>query len=275
MRLLAPLAAFFFVMMVAVAPVAAAPAAELWGRWMAQNPDSTLGVDHSAWDAFVTTYVAEGDDGINRIAYGRVTDVDRTALDTYIGRLEAAPVSTLSRARQLPYWINLYNALTVRAVLEHYPVASIREIDISPGLFADGPWGKKLVSIEGEPVSLDDIEHRILRPIWKDPRVHYAVNCASIGCPNLQTKAFTVENTDSLLTEAARAYINHPRGARVEDGKLTVSSIYDWFKADFGGTDETVIAHLNRYAEGALKNALDGATGIDGYAYDWALNDVR
>ena len=275
MKLLAPLAAFFFVLMGAVSPVAAAPAAELWGRWMAQDPDSTLGVDHSTWDGFVTTYVAQGDDGVNRVAYGRVTDVDRTALANYIGRLETVAVSKLTRAQQLPYWINLYNALTVQVVLDHYPVASIRDIDISPGLFADGPWGKKLVTIEGEEVSLDDIEHRILRPIWKDPRIHYAVNCASIGCPNLQTVAFTADNTDSLLNEAARAYINHPRGARVEDGKLTVSSIYDWFKADFGGTDETVIAHLNRYAEGALKNALDGIEEIDGYAYDWALNDLR
>ena len=275
MRLLAPLAAFFFVISVLVAPVAAAPAAELWGRWAMHDPESTLAVDHDAWDGFVATYVAEGDDGINRVAYGRVNEVDRTGLANYISRLAETPVSKLNRAQQLPYWINLYNALTVRVILDHYPVDSIRDIDISPGLFADGPWGKKLLTIEGEEVGLDDIEHRILRPIWRDPRIHYAVNCASIGCPNLQTTAFTADNADDLLTEAARAYINHPRGARVEDGKLTVSSIYDWFEADFGGTDETVIAHLKRYADGTLKNALDDATEIDGYAYDWTLNDVR
>lgn len=274
MHRLAPLLMFF---LIAVAgPVSAAPKAELWSRWLSDDPASTIRVDHSAWDDFLAAYVGEGKDGgINRVAYDWVTGVDRTALSAYIASLEATPVSRLNRAEQLPFWINLYNALTVRVVLEHYPVGSIREIDISPGLFLSGPWGKKLATIENEAVSLDDIEHRILRPIWKDPRVHYAVNCASIGCPDLQVQAFTAENADKLLTEAARGYINHPRGARVEDGRLTVSSIYDWFKADFGGTDETVIAHLKRYADGALKNALDDARKIDGYAYDWALNDAR
>jgi uncharacterized protein DUF547 len=275
MRYLAPALAFFFVLVAVLAPALAAPKAELWDRWMDQDPASKERVDHSAWDGFLKAYVRVGDDGINRVAYGRVTDVDRKALDTYLSSLEATPVSKISRAEQLPFWINLYNSLTLRLILERYPIGSIREIDISPGLFADGPWGKALATVDGEAVSLDDIEHRILRPIWKDPRIHYAVNCASIGCPNLHIEAYTAENTETLLSDSARAYINHSRGARVEDGKLTVSSIYRWFADDFGGTDETIIAHLKRYADGALKNALDEATKIDGHAYDWALNDAK
>lgn len=269
-----------FVLMILIAAAAARPAwsapkAELWARWTSFDAASTLSVDHSLWQGLLTAYVGPDAEGVNRVAYGRFTEVDRKALDSYIAYLGKMPMAKLGRAEQLALWVNLYNALTVRVVLQHYPVASIRDIDTSPGLFANGPWGEKLATVDGERVSLDDIEHRILRPIWMDPRIHYALNCASVGCPNLQVTAFTAKNVDDLLTKAARGYVNDPRGVRLEGGKLTVSSLYDWYKADFGGTDETVIAHLKRYAEGALKAPLDEATKVDGYIYDWALNDAK
>lgn len=252
----------------------AAPKAELWPRWAANDPASARTVDHAAWGGFLAAHVSTGPDGINRLAYGRVSAADRGSLKAYVGRLAAEPVSTLNRAEQRALWINLYNALTVDVVLDHHPVASIRDIDISPGLFSDGPWGRKLVAIEGENVSLDDIEHRILRPVWRDPRLHYALNCASLGCPNLLAKPFTAANADELLDIAARAYVNHPRGAHVSEGKLVVSSIYAWFEADFGGSDAGVIAHLKRFAAPELRAALDGVTRIDDDAYDWRLNDA-
>ncbi|MBL6927757.1 MAG: DUF547 domain-containing protein [Rhodospirillales bacterium] len=270
MRLLAR----FFLLLLVLVPSAgiAAPDAELWGHWVTNDPKSTRSVDHKAWDDFLEAYVVEEKDGINRVAYGFVSKEDRAALQSYIERLESVPVTELTRADQLAFWINLYNALTVRVVLEHFPVASIRDIDISPGLISDGPWGKKLARVEGEDISLDDIEHRILRPIWKDPRIHYALNCAALGCPNLATKAYTAQMSDKMLTRAARKFINDPRGANVEDGRLTVSGIYKWYKADFGGTDETVIAHIKRFAEGGLESALAKIKQIDAYAYDWSLN---
>lgn len=261
-------------LLLAVLPAAAAPKATLWARWTAHDPASTLTVEHGAWQEFLTAYVGTAPDGINRVAYGHVTAIDRTSLADYVARLEATPVSRLNHPQQLAFWINLYNALTVSVVLDHFPVASIRDIDISPGLLADGPWGRKLATVEDQPVSLDDIEHRILRPVWKDPRIHYAVNCASLGCPNLQLTAFTAENADTLLTQAARDYVNHPRGVSTGDGPLIVSSLFDWYRDDFGGTDETVIAHLKRFAEGAIKGRLDAATRIDGYTYDWTLNST-
>jgi hypothetical protein len=158
-------------------------------------------------------------------------------------------------------------------VLDHYPVDSIKDIDISPGFFSSGPWDKKLVTIEGQGLSLNDIEHRILRPVWQDPRIHYGVNCASMGCPNLQRKAFTAQNTDGLLDKAAREYVNHPRGVSMEDGDLVVSSIYDWFQEDFGGSEAGVIEHLMQYAEPGLKQKLQGFDDIDDDRYDWSLND--
>ena len=182
-------------------------------------------------------------------------------------------VSRLNRAEQMAYWINLYNALTVKVVLDHYPVASIRDIDISPGLFASGPWGKKLVRIEGRTLSLDDIEHRILRPIWHDGLTHYGVNCASMSCPDLSTQAYTGDNVYTLLRENARDYVNSPAGVRFDDGELVVSSIYDWYGQDFGGNDRAIISHLRRFAAPARSTRLDMRDTIDDYAYDWALND--
>lgn len=255
--------------------VMAAPKAERWPRWEAQDPASTTRVDHGAWDGFLARNLVEGADGINRLRYGRVTAADRAALDGYVAMLAAQRVTGLARAEQRAVWINLYNALTVKVVVEAYPVASIRDIRISPGLFASGPWGKKLVRVEDEPLSLDDIEHRILRPIWNDPRTHYAVNCASIGCPNLQKRAYTTANMEQLLDAGARAYVNHLRGAEVIDGKLTASSIYVWFKEDFGGNDAGVIAHLRRHARPELVQALAGIGRISSDRYDWSLNDAK
>ncbi len=253
---------------------AAAPEADLWPRWQAHTPGATREPDHAPWAAFLNRYLRNGKDGINRLAYAAVTRADRDALRRYLDALAAATPADMARAAQFAYWGNLYNALTVDTVLAHYPVESIRDIDISPGWFADGPWGKKLITVDGADLSLDDIEHRILRPIWRDPRVHYAVNCAALGCPNLRPQPFTAARLDAMLDAGARAYVNHPRGARVNDGKLRVSSIYVWFRADFGGDDAGVIAHLKRYAEPDLRRALSGVRRIASHDYDWALNDT-
>ena len=186
-------------LLVILEPAGAAPRAELWEHWTAHAPGATETVDHSSWDRLVGRFVRSDANGVNRFAYTQVSEADRGALDGYLAALSRTPISRYNRDEQLAFWVNLYNALTVQVVLEHYPVQTIRHIRISPGLFASGPWGKKLVRIEGERLSLDDIEHRVLRPIWRDPRIHYALNCAAVGCPNLQTSAFTAANADALL----------------------------------------------------------------------------
>ena len=256
------------------APSLAAPAADLWPRWTPHDPASARTVDHAPWDDLLARYIRSAPDGIHRFAYGEVTSADRAALSSYIQSLGATTVSGLGRDEQFAFWVNLYNALTVRVVLDHYPVDTIRDIDISPGLFANGPWGAELTTVEGTSVTLDDIEHRILRPIWQDPRIHYAVNCAALGCPNLQPQAFTGANLETLLDAGARSYVNHPRGAALTGDRLVVSSIYVWFIEDFGDSDAGVISHLRRYAEPALSRALVGMDAISDDRYDWDLNDA-
>jgi hypothetical protein len=249
------------------------PKADLWPRWQQHNPADTRTIDHGAWQAFVGRYVdTKHASGINRLNYRAVTDEDRRSLRDYLHRLEATAISTYNRREQLAYWVNAYNALTVNVVLDHYPVKSIRDIKLPAGLFSVGPWGAKLLTVEGEKLSLNDVEHRILRPIWRDPRIHYGINCASLGCPNLAGTAYTGENAQRLLTENAVAFINHPRAASFEGGRLVVSSIYDWFEADFGGNRSGVLAHLVQYARPALGNQLKTHDGPIDDRYEWALN---
>ena len=274
LRLFAIILAVSFLLVILATPGMAAPKSKLWPRWSAHDPASTQTVDHREWTRLLQAYTRPSDDGVVRFDYAGLAASDRPALDGYIARLAGIPVSGLNRDEQLAYWINLYNALTVRVVLDHYPVSSILKISISPGLFAIGPWGKKLIPVEGEEISLDDIEHRILRPIWQDPRIHYAVNCASIGCPNLIDTAYTADRVDALLEANAIAYVNHPRGTELRGGSLTASSIYDWFQEDFGGTETGVLAHLRKYARPELARDLELIHEIDNYDYDWSLNEV-
>lgn len=268
-------AAWFTALLLAATAAAAnpfVPKADLWEFWTAHDEASTQQVDHAEWQALLDAYlVSDHPSGINRFAYGQVTAADRARLQGYLQALAAVDPRRLARAEQRAYWINLYNALTVNLVLEHYPVKSIRKIH--GGLFGLGPWGREITTVAGQDLSLNDVEHRILRPIWRDPRIHYAVNCASLGCPNLAARAYTAANTDQLLDAGARAYVNHPRGARLADGRLTLSSIYDWYQVDFGGDTAGVLAHLQRYARPELAAALAGFDGRIDYAYDWALNE--
>lgn len=250
------------------------PKARLWPHWVQHDPASNLTIDHSAWGSFLSANIKTSDDGVNRVDYGNVPAADRARLKAYIESMQAIRVSGYSREEQFAFWINLYNALTVDIVLDHYPVDSIRDIKLSAGWFSKGPWSKKLLQIDGKEVSLNDIEHRILRPMWQDPRIHYAVNCASIGCPNLITEPFTAKNSDRLLQAGAHDYINHPRGVRIENNRLHVSSIYVWFESDFGG-EAGVIDHLQRYAEPKLAADLQNFEKIADNSYDWSLNDAN
>jgi len=263
-----PLAAFL------TADARAAPAAELWPRWQAHDPASAAVVDYADWDALLARVVTADSDGINRVDYAALAGPERAALDAVVARLSAVGIDGDARPEQLAYWINLYNAATLQVVAAHWPVASIRDIDISPGWFTDGPWDAEVVRVAGSALTLNDIEHRILRPIWRDPRIHYAVNCASLGCPNLAVSAYRGAGIETRLEAAARAFVNHPRGLAVRDGRVTVSKLYDWYREDFGGSEADLIAHLALYAEPALHARLRAAGGIDGSAYDWRLNAV-
>ncbi|MEM6486808.1 MAG: DUF547 domain-containing protein [Pseudomonadota bacterium] len=229
--------------------------------------------DNAAWARFLMAYLVPGGaGGVALVDYGAAV-ADRSALQGYIDQLQRVEPTTLGRDAAFAYWVNLYNAVTILLVLDAYPVDSIREV--RGGLFNTGPWGDEVVRVEGQDLSLDDIEHGILRPVWRDPRIHYAVNCASIGCPDLAAEPYTATRLETMLDAGARAYAAHPRGADARDGEITVSKIYDWFAEDFGEGDErSVLDHLATYAPPGKAAQLAAAQGIDAYAYDWSLNRV-
>lgn len=253
---------------------ALAVAAALPARTAAADPDAGL-------DALLGRYVLDHPDGVTRVRYAawKAATSDLRALEAWIAEAAGRRPSAMPREEAFAYWANLYNALTLKVVLDRYPVRSIRDIR-STGVPLDpkgwfGPWRTRLVTVEGRRMSLDDIEHETMRPTFRDARVHYAVNCASIGCPNIWPRAWRAATLDRELDAAAAAFVNHPRGVTVlADGRLRISSIYSWFREDFGGSEAGVVAHLRRHAAPALAARLGDRTAIAEDAYDWALNDA-
>jgi Protein of unknown function, DUF547 len=245
------------------------------------TPALALDDPDAAYEALLQKHVAVGADGLNRVSYKawNASKPDRAQLDGYIRELAGRKPSQFSRPQAFAYWANLYNAITLKVVVDKYPVTSIKDIK-SEGVWLDpkgflGPWRAKRVTVEGRELSLDDIEHEIMRPTFKDPRVHYTVNCASIGCPNLLPKPWRAATLEADLDAAAKAFVNHPRGVSVTaKDELQVASIYQWFKADFGGDDAGVLAHLKKYASPELGKKLEGVKSIARDTYDWNLNEA-
>ncbi|MEM9706291.1 MAG: DUF547 domain-containing protein [Pseudomonadota bacterium] len=229
----------------------------------------TMTPDYRALDAFLARYRVVGETGVALIKYGGVAPDDVNALGAFIDALVEIDVRQLTRDQQLSYWINLYNAVTLREVIAAYPVETIREIKIR----GDGVWKATVVTVNGVGLSLGDIEHGILRAIYGEPRIHYAINCASIGCPNIAETAYRSAVLEEMLTRAARDYVNHPRGVFVKGRLVKVSSIFGWFREDFGADEAEVVEHIKQYAEQPLVDALIAAKNdIDTYDYDWAIN---
>ena len=246
--------------------------------WAEHDDTNSDSIDHREWQAILDGYLRTDDpSGIHRFDYGglKANAADRERLQRYLAHLEVVDPRLYSRDEQMAYWINFYNALTVETVVEGYPVDSIREIHRGIVPWA-GPWGDERATVAGQRLTLDNMEHDILRALWRDPRIHYAVNCASLGCPNLAPMVFTAGRLEEMLEDTARDYVNHPRGVTLrDDAGAVLSSIYTWFQDDFGGSEAGVIEHLLRYAEPELAARLASFDGALDYEYDWSLNDVR
>ena len=244
------------------------------GRWGRHDARSAMRIDHEIWEDFLLHYVRQDRDGVHRIAYGRVKERDRESLARYIASMVRINLGAYQRSEQLAYWINLYNSLLIKFVLDHYPIASIRQIERQDAEQKSSAWERPLVEIDGISLSLDDIEKRILSPIWDDPRLYYAITCAAIGCPNLQPVPFSGDDIERQLSDAAMAYVNDPRCISINDGELHVSSLYRWHFKAFGGSDQAIIWHLMAYAEPDLAMSLQNFDRLSGDHFDWRLNDA-
>ncbi len=254
----------------------AAPFGSPWEIWQTHNKLSHTTIDHSLWQSFLDEHVVADDEGINLVDYSRATRCALPLLQQYLEQLAALDPRNYNRLEQFSYWINAYNALAVAIVLDYPDKTSIRNMGRSmlARSLARGPWDDTVITIAGQPLSLNDIEHRILRPIWRDHRIHYAVNCASLGCPNLSPTAYTAQHVDAQLMAAEHAYINHPRGVTFAGRTLRVSSIFQWYRDDFTASDEDLLSYLADHHT-SLADRIRNYHGTIEYEYDWALNQTH
>ncbi len=174
-----------------------------------------------------------------------------------------------SKEQRLAYWINAYNAYTIKLICNYYPVKSIK--DIKSGIpFVSDTWTIKFIKIEGKTYNLNDIEHGIIRPKFNDPRIHFAVNCASKGCPPLLNEAYTAEKLNAQLDSQAKAFINDGNRNKIKSAnKADLSKIFTWFSGDFKKADKSVVAFINRYANTKLSEKAE----LNYQDYDWNLNE--
>ena len=217
------------------------------------KPTKMLAFDHSAWNDLLKKHVS----ATGKVNY-KTFKADLELLDAYMRSLnEGAPTEAASKEDRLAYWINAYNAVTVRLIITNYPVSSITKLD------GGKTWDVKRYTNGGKKLSLNDIENTILRPMG-DARIHFALNCAAKSCPPLLNEAFTSENVNKLLEQRTRQFINSSRTV-IEKDEVKVSKIFDWYGKDFSN----VVEFVNKYAKTkAAKTAK--VTFVD---YDWSLND--
>ena len=214
-------------------------------------------VDHTQWDRLLKKYVSK-EGLVNYKGFLK----DRKALNNYLQMLaENPPSENWSVQELLAYYINLYNAATVNLILDNYPLKSIKDIN--------GPWRKKIVPIGNDQLSLGEIEHSILRKM-NEPRIHFAINCASFSCPNLLNEAFTASKIEAQLERATKTFINSDKN-ELSKNQVKFSAIFDWFKKDFKLNGKVnVIGYINQYS--STKINLDAK--INYKDYDWNLNEA-
>lgn len=218
-------------------------------------PTALKGVDHQQWNDLLQKHVSKSGK-VNYMGFKK----DEKALQSYLNLLSKnLPQKTDSRNSILAYWINVYNAYTVKLIIDNYPTKSIKDIN--------DPWGKKFFTLGIKKYSLEEVEHEILRKM-NEPRIHFAIVCASFSCPNLINEAYTESKLDKQLDASTKAFINDKTKNTITPTQVEISKIFDWFAGDFK-TNATVIDYLNKYSSVKInKNAK-----VKYKEYNWALNE--
>ncbi|MBI4230219.1 MAG: DUF547 domain-containing protein [Planctomycetes bacterium] len=226
-------------------------------------------VSHAILDTLLKRYVRDG-----VVDYAGMKQ-EEAQMDEYLRVLNAADPDALSEKGQLAFWINAYNAFTLKLILEHYPVEGIKK---TVGVFAD-PWDLDRWWVGGHRTTLNRIEHEIVRPRYRDPRAHFALVCAARSCPDLRGETYEADRLDAQLDDAGRGFLADPtKGARLEEGRtptLYLSKIFDWYGGDFGEGDEARVRALSPYLPESIRSSLEGRLDrvrIRYMSYDWSLN---
>jgi len=218
---------------------------------------------HNLWDGLLKTHVNE-QGNVNYEGFLQ----DSVKLNQYLDLLQTNhPNDTnWTQQEQLAYWINAYNAFTVKVILDNYPVKSIKDIAGSIP-FINSTWDLRFINIEGNDYDLNNIEHSILRQDFNEPRIHFAINCASISCPKLANEAYLPEKIEAQLDRAAKGFINNPQKNQLNENEVALSKIFSWFKGDFT-KGQSLISFLNQYAEIQISEEAK----VSHLDYNWQLN---
>lgn len=240
-------------------------------------PGEALDHSHAEWDALLKKHVVVLDGAkASRLRYAGIAQ-DRPALKRYLGelsRVTEAEFSGWSEAQQVAFLINAYNAFMVEKVLTRYPaLGSVWDF----GKLFGNPFKDEFFALLGRKASLDWIEHETLRKRYREPRIHYAVNCASVGCPMLREEAYAAARLDGQLEEQAARFLSDRTRNRLSAGRLEVSKIFDWFRADFEPRQAYFARYAARLADDAAGRALvaQGKAPLHFLDYDWSLNDAK
>lgn len=227
-----------------------------------------LGVSHASYDALLQKHV--DDQGL--VNYKGLKS-ERQKLKSYLSILESnPPQKSWTSDQKLAYWINAYNAYTLDLILEHYPVASIKDIGSTIKIpFVSTAWDIKFINIGDEEYDLNNIEHGIIRKEFEEPRIHFALVCAAVSCPKLQNRAYLPETLDEQLTKAAKEFLSNPgKNEFKSSNQATLSKLFNWYGGDFNN-DGTLIEYINQYAPVKLNKDAN----IDWMDYNWALNEQK
>ncbi|MCH2211481.1 MAG: DUF547 domain-containing protein [Fuerstiella sp.] len=228
-------------------------------------------IDHSGWDRLLKAYVNEH----GMVNYGRwATNIaDRRSLEQYLAHLSTGKRTRTSSADAvLAFWINAYNAVTIHGILREYPTSSIR--NHTPSASGYNIWKHLQLFVDGHPYSLNRIEHEILLKM-NESRVHFAIVCASVGCPRLLNESYKPNSVQNQLDTSARKFFLHPRNFRYSDGEIQLSSILKWFASDFGSNQSDQLKTIARWlpTQAAQKVAVSGRLRVSYLDYDWHLNE--
>lgn len=262
----------FSLFLVSTSIFAATPAKmiEFWNDF---EEDSQMQVDHSRLQSLFDEYLDDQhSSGIYRFDYEAVTPGDRQKLKAYLDYLQLMDPRQLNRAEAKAFWVNLFNAVTLDAILDDYassPVESIR--DVRSGMFTPGPWERKSVTLLTKELSLEQIQNGVLRAIWQDPRIHFALVYASLGSPNMPKTVLDGDNNEALLNEWQDAFLKHSRAVRVENDEIVLSRIFDWYDTDFAQDREGLLRYLSQYTTDAMARVIGNLSDVR-FEYDWTLN---
>jgi hypothetical protein len=262
-----------FSLVVSSATLSAAPDKKYSNQWVAYDPLSTKKIKYPAWKQFLNNYTLKKN-GQVYVQYHQVTQKHQKRLKQGIERLTDISINRYNRQQQLAYWINLYNMETIHQVLKHYPVDSIK--DINKGYFSSGPWDKKVVKVNEHKLTLNEIEHGIIRPVWNDPRIHAAVNCASMSCPNLLQTPYRGSKINKQLNNAFDRFVNSKKGVKFDKNDIYLSKIFEWYGQDFGPNTHDMKRFISYYLDSKHKSEkLLKSASIQYMNYDWSLNERK